>query len=120
MVKRFILTMLVVLAGLSVTISPVVAQAAFGQTGCGITEVGAHQAHTQAGHMMHANYGKSAHISTFIDQNTCCDKVCSVDFLFQIGERPTAFRETSLPRDWDSTSPRKQSGPFGLKRPPRV
>ena len=120
MMKRIILTMLVVLTGLAVTISPVVAQAASGQVGCGIIEIVADHSHASKGHVAHANHGTSGHVRTANDNNSCCDMVCSVDFPLQVVERQTAFFDTCLPHAWDCAPPVDQSGPFGLKRPPRV
>ena len=120
MMKRFAFAMLVALTGLAVMIYPVVAQAAFGQAGCGISEIVAEHGHASEGHTLHTDHGTSGHVSTTEDQVTCCDMVCSVDYPFYMGERLTAFLETRLPHPWDSTSLIDQSGPFGLKRPPRA
>ncbi|MFW2545361.1 hypothetical protein ACN2XU_22265 [Primorskyibacter sp. 2E107] len=120
MIKRFALAMLVALTGLAVMIYPVVAQAAFGHAGCGISEIVAEHEHPPEGHTLQTDHGMSEHVSTSDEQAVCCDVVCSVDYPFDMGERPTAFLETCLPHPWDSTSLIDQSGPFGLKRPPRV
>lgn len=120
MSRRFIFAMLGLLVGLSVMISPVVAQVAFGQAGCGIAELATMPAHASGGHMTHADHGLSGHISAENEGKTCCDMVCSVDLPVQIGERPTTLREATLPLAWDSRSPVKQAGPHGLRRPPKV
>ena len=121
MFTRWLAITVLVLAGLMTAISPIAARAASGTVDC--VTVKMDHPHGEIWGDVHADHEKRAMDEAedgLATPASCCDHGYVFDLTISLGQQAASFRETRQPRDWATRDRVAQSGPLGLRRPPKA